>query len=226
MKNAVQKFYEFLSRPLYARSRIAIALLVVPLLLSFWQPLWKISMQAPQYPQGLSMDIYPHTVIGGHDGQDIREINILNHYIGMSPIDRTQLTDLDWLPFAIGGLALFALRVAAIGNVRSLVDLFVLTSYLCGFAMARFVYKLYTYGHNLNPDAPVRVAKFTPALFGTRQVGNFTTHSFPQLGAFFILAFALGVLVITIVHFVSGRREAVRSEHEEGMHGGGVRAPA
>src|SRR5581483_935601 len=187
-----------LDQPIRPSARIAIALLVIPLVLSFWVPLWRISMEAPQYPNGLSLDIFPHTIVGGHDGLDIREINILNHYIGMRPLDRAQFSDLDWLPFAIGGLALFALRVAAIGNVRSLVDLFVLTTYFCAFAFARFVYKLYTYGHELNPDAPVKVKGFTPALFGTKQIANFTTHSWPQAGSIFILAFALGIAIIMV----------------------------
>lgn len=208
MKTVIRNFYETLTYPLSPRARIVIALLVIPLLLAFVFPLWRISMEAPQYPLGLSMDIYPHTVVGGHDGADIKEINILNHYIGMRPIDRAQLTDLDWLPFAIGGLALLALRCAAIGNVRSLIDLFVLTSYFCAFAMGRFVYKLYTYGHVLDPDAPVKVPGFTPALFGTKQIANFTTHSFPQLGAIGILVFALGLAFLSVAQFVRRRRAA------------------
>lgn len=208
MRNAAHDFYEFLGRPIYPTARLALALLVIPLVLSFSQPLWKISMEAPQYPQGLSMEIYPHTIVGGHDGSDIHEINILNHYIGMRKIDRAELSDLDWLPFAIGGLVLITLRVAAIGNVRSLVDLAVLTLYFGGFAMARFVYKLHTYGHELDPDAPVKVPGFTPALFGTKQIANFTTRSFPQLGAVFIGLFAAGVVAVVIVHLVVGRRVA------------------
>ncbi len=208
MNKAIRDFYEFLGRPIYPQARLALALLVIPLVLSFWQPLWKISMEAPQYPQGLSMEIYPHTIEGGHDGSDIHEINILNHYIGMRKIDRAELSDLDWLPFALGGLVLFTLRVAAIGNVRSLVDLMVLTLYFCVFAMARFVYKLYSYGHNLDPDAPVKVPGFTPALFGTKQIANFRTHSFPQLGAVFIVVFAAGIVAVVLWHLVAGRRAA------------------
>ncbi len=204
-------FFDRLGRPIDLRARVALALLVIPLLLAFSQPLWRISMVAPQYPDGLSMDIYPHTVIGGHDNKDIREINILNHYIGMLPIDRTHLTDLDWMPFALGGLALFTLRVAAIGNVRSLVDLFVLTTYVCSFAFVRFAYKLYTYGHDLNPDAPVKVPGFMPALFGTKQIANFTTSSFPQLGTLFIMVFVTGVAVVTVLHLIGPRRAGAQS---------------
>jgi hypothetical protein len=199
MRHALRNFHAALSRDLAPRTRLAVALLVLPLLLSFVLPLWRISLDAPQYPQGLTVDIFPHELVGGHDGADINEINILNHYIGMRHITRSELRDLDWLPFAIGGLALLALRVAAVGNVRSLVDIAVLTSYFCAFAMGRFVYTLYRYGHELSPDAPFKVPGFTPGLFGTKQVANFTTHSFPQGGAVGLLVFAGGLAVLALV---------------------------
>jgi hypothetical protein len=208
VKNFVRRFYELLSEPLYTRDRIVLALLVPLLLATFLLPLWRISMEAPQYPEGLSMDIYPHTVVGGHGGSDIAEINILNHYIGMQKIDRANLSDLGWLPFAIGALAVLTLRVAVIGTVRSPIDMSVITLYVCLFAFARFVYRLYVFGHELNPAAPVKVPGFTPALFGTKQIANFTTHSYPQPGAIFIALFAAGVTGVAIWHVLASRRRA------------------
>ncbi len=204
--NAIRDFYDFLGRPIFPAARLALALLVVLLLSSFILPLWRISMEAPQYPEGLSMDIFPHKVVGGHGNTDIAEINILNHYIGMRKIDRASLTDLGWMPFAIGGLAIFTLRVAVIGKMRSLVDLAVITGYVCIFAFARFVYMLYTYGHELDPNAPVKVPGFTPALFGTKQIANFTTHSYPQAGAIAIALFAAGVCAVAVWHTAASRR--------------------
>src|SRR5512139_1609193 len=148
MQLALDKFYTFLDRPLFLRSRLILALLVVPLVLTFTQPLWKISMTAPQYPDGLYMEIYAHKIEGGNHGQHIKEINTLNHYIGMHKIDRAELSDLDWIPFGLGLLIILTLRCAAIGNVRALVDLVVVAGYIGGFAFGKFVYKLYVFGHN------------------------------------------------------------------------------
>lgn len=177
VKEALDRFYEFLETPIKMPARIVLALLVVPLLLVFTQPLWNISMKAPQYPNGLSLDIFAHKVEGGNNGNDIREISTLNHYIGMAPISREQLSDLDWIPFALGVLVILALRVAAIGNVRMLVDLAVVSIYFSIFALARFVYRLYVLGHDLDPRAPVTVDPFMPAIFGTKQIANFTVTS-------------------------------------------------
>lgn len=210
MKVHLDKFYAFLDRPLFPSSRLILLALVVPLVLAISQPLWRISMKAPQYPKGLHMDIYAHKVEGGHDGRDVAEINTLNHYIGMKKIDRAELTDLDWIPFALGFLVIFALRCAVIGNVRALLDLTVMTGYVSLFAMGRFVYKLYVFGHELAPEAPLQVEPFTPAIFGTKRIANFEISSGPQLGSVLIGLFVTGLVAVTAWHLVAGRRAAVR----------------
>ena len=204
----VDRFEEFLDEPIRFRSRILLALLIIPLLLSFTQPLWRISMEAPQYPQGLEMDVYAYKLDGGHDGHDIQEINELNHYIGMHHIDRSEFKDLDWIPFALGLLAILTLRAAAIGKVRSLIDLSVLTAYVGAFSLVRFVYKLYVFGHDLDPRAPVEIKPFMPVVIGNKQVANFTTHSWPHLGTALMSLFAVGVVAIAVWHCWIGYRQA------------------
>ena len=211
LRQSLHSFYAFLDRPMFLGARLALAALVIPLCLGFTAPLWKISMVAPQYPGGLYMEIYAHKVDGGHDAHDIVEINELNHYIGMKPIDRAALTDLDWIPFALGLLALLTLRCAAIGNIRSLIDLVVVSGYIASFAFARFIYKLWYFGHSLAPDAPIKLTPFTPAVIGKKQVANFAVESWPQGGTFWITAFLVGLTAITAWHLFAGRRAAVRA---------------
>ncbi len=215
MRHPMQRFYEFLDRPLYGWGRVVLALAVIPLVLSFGRPLWRIRLEAAQYPKGLYMDIYAHKLDGGNHGQHIKEINTLNHYIGMHKVERAELADLDWIPFALGLLVLLTLRTAAIGNVRALVDLGVMTLYISGFAMARFVYKLYVFGHNLDPTAPIKVKPFTPAIFGSKQVANFTTYSTPQIGTFLVGLFALALFGVLAWHLVGGRLAAAKLERAE-----------
>jgi copper chaperone NosL len=208
----LSRFYEFLDRPLFGWSRVVLALLVIPLVLSFSAPLWKISLHAPQYPDGLWMEVYMDKVEGGNGGQHINEINTLNHYIGMHKIDRRELADLDWIPFAVGLLVLLALRCAAIGNVRALLDLVVVTGYVTVFAFGRFIYKLYVFGHTLDPTAPLKVKPFTPAIIGSKQIANFTTTSMPQLGTFLVGMFATGVTVLLAWHLFMGRAAMLRGQ--------------
>ena len=184
---------------LVTRSRLLLIALIAPLLLSLTAPLWVMKFSAPQYPNGLALQIYAHTVTG-----DVQEINTLNHYIGMRHLDRAALSDLDWIPFAIGILVLLSLRVAAIGDVRSLVDLTVLCFYFSAFSFARFVYKLYVFGHDLDPRAPITVAPFMPGVLGTKQIAQFTTTSVPAAGSFWLAFFGLSLVVLLAWNVASG----------------------
>jgi copper chaperone NosL len=211
MKLYLDKFYEFLNRPLAMWARPVIAVLSVGLLLAFTQPLWRISMEAAQYPNGLYMDIYTYKVQGGNEGQHLQEINTLNHYIGMRKLDEAAFSDLGWIPFALGALFIYALRVAAIGDVRGLIDLAVMTTYVSLFAFGRFVYMLYNFGHHLDPRAPMKVEPFMPVVIGSKKIANFTTHSMPQAGSVFLGIFVLGLFTILAWHLVAGRRAATRA---------------
>jgi len=69
---------------------------------------------------------------------------------------------------------------------------------------------------HLNPDAPVKVAPFTPPLLGTKQIANFTSTSLPQLGTLFVGVFATFTALLLAWHVFAGRRAAVRAEATAG----------
>jgi hypothetical protein len=194
------RFHRVLAQPLVPWARIALVLAVIPLAWGATQKLWMIEFFAPQYPKGLHLYVYSYTIEGGNGGIDLPEINTLNHYVGMRALDPADFADLDFLPFAIGALALLALRVAAIGDVRSLVDLAVLTGYFGLFGIGRFAYMLYTYGHNLDPRAPIRMEGFMPPLLGRAEIANFTVGSWPSLGTGLIAIFGAAVMLLALWH--------------------------
>lgn len=192
----LKKFDQKLDRPLPARARLALALLVLPVWFSFFVPLWHIHLQAPQYPKGLDLWIYSWKVEGGNDGHDVKEINTLNHYIGMRHLDRENLVDLDWLPFALGALMLLTLRTAVLGNLRTLIDLSVMVGYFSLFSLGRFVYQMYVFGHDLDPRAPMDVPPFMPPVLGSKQIANFTSSAYPGFGSAMMAVFAGGLIVL------------------------------
>jgi len=206
MTKALDAFYRFLDEPLFPWARIVLAVLTLLVIASFTAPMWHIRMVAPQYPEGLDLYIYSYKVDGGHDGADVQEISTLNHYIGMRPLDRTELTDLDWIPFLFVGMIILALRTAVIGKVSDLIDLLVLTSYAGIFGFGRLYYKLYTFGHDLDPRAPITIEPFTPVLRGEKQIANFFTEANPSAGTYYVAAFALGLSVLVVLHLAIGRR--------------------
>jgi hypothetical protein len=176
-------------------------LVVAALLLlagAYTMPLWNLTMFAPQYPDGLRLDIYSYKLEGGRGGQDVKEINVLNHYIGMKELATEDFTEFKWMPFVLGGIALLMLRTTVHGQMKDLVDLIVVFAYFGAFSLWSFGYKLYSYGHTLAPTAAVKVAPFMPPMFGYRKLANFEVYSYPAAGSY-VLGAVLAVLVFTLV---------------------------
>lgn len=199
MKELTRRFYAFLRRPPSATGRVLLVLASVSLVASMFLPFWKIRLVAPQYQEGLTLHIYAYKLVAGNGGQDLHEINGLNHYIGMKAIEEADFIEMRWVPFALGVFVLLALRAAAIGIVRGIVDLLVLYLYFTAFSLGSFYYRLYTYGHQLDPTAPVTIKPFTPVMIGTQQIANFQQSSYPDIGAIFLGLFP--VLVIGAIWF-------------------------
>jgi hypothetical protein len=180
---------------------VSAALLAVTLT----QPLWNLTMFAPQYPDGLRMDIYTQQLKGDRNGQDIKEINVLNHYIGMRDLSTEDFTEFKWMPFAIGVLGLLFLRAAVLGTMGALVDSAVLFVYFGAFSLWSFGYKLYMYGHNLAPTAPVKVPPFSPPMFGYRQIANFEVYSYPRAGSYAMAGAAVLLLGAVVIAWRAAR---------------------
>jgi len=205
MKNFLLKSNRFLERPLGGWSRIFLVLAAALLISVYVLPLWNLTMFAPQYPDGLRLDIYSYKLVGGNGGQDLREINLLNHYIGMKDLTQADFTEFKWIPFVVGIIALLFLRAAVLGTVSHLVDALVLYTYFGLFSLFSFAYKLYSYGHNLAPTAPVRVKPFMPPLYGHEKIANFDIYSYPK-GASYLLALVVVALLCSFFFVWRDRR--------------------
>ncbi len=184
MKEIIQKWEKLQDTPLNLRSRILVLISVIFLVSVFIFPLWRMQFFATFYPDGLKLYIYSYKLEGGKTAgrDDLREINTLNHYIGMKPLSQSDFAEFTYLPFVFGALGLLTLRAVVLGKVSTLVDLIVMYFYVGFFSILDFYNKLYTYGHNLAPDAPIKVQPFTPPLFGKKLIAQFTVYSYPSLG--------------------------------------------
>jgi copper chaperone NosL len=91
-------------------------------------------------------------------------------------------------------------------HLRSLADLSVLSLYFGAFSLGSFAYRLYTYGHQLDPHAPMKIAPFMPVVMGSQQIANFVQTSLPLAGTICMTAF----LVLLIAALVSSIRQARR----------------
>jgi copper chaperone NosL len=188
-------------------SRFLLAFASALLLAVLVTPIWRIHLIAPQYPEGLGMEIRANTVrgVGEHD---LDNINELNHYIGMKTIDAGAIKELRVIPAVIVTLAVLGFAVALLGR-RSLawgwLGLFVVAG-AAGFY--DFWKWSYDYGHHLDMEnAIIKVPGMTyqPPLIGTKQLLNFTAASWPAIGG--ILVF-VAYLVALAALLLSRRRTA------------------
>jgi copper chaperone NosL len=209
VKTRALAFASFLDRPVNGTGRLLLLLSIVALLAGGALPLWRISLVAPQYAEGLTLDMYAYQIVAGNNGQDLAEINTLNHYIGMKPIAQADFLEMRVLPFAIGVFALLALRAAVIGRIVTVVDLAVLFLYFGMFSLGSFVYRLYTYGHHLDPQAPMKISPFMPVVVGSQQIANFVQTSLPLAGTICMGAFFMLLVAVLVSSAREARREVV-----------------
>lgn len=202
----IQRFSEALIQPLNLKSRILVVLAAVVLVPTFILPLWHMEFWAQQYPEGLELHIYSHSLVGGDDGNDLAEINILNHYIGMAELDPEDFVELKWIPLVVSVLGAFVLRAAVLGTVGSIVDIMVMCFYFALFSLWSFYSKLSAYGHQLDPKAAVQVQPFSPPVFGHKMVGQFDVWSYPAAGVYMFVIF--GVLLLAAMWLSWPRRDS------------------
>ena len=163
----------WLEEVLTTRARWAVFGAGLLLVAALFFPLWEITMFAQMFPEGIRMSIYAHKLVGGNAGADLQGINILNHYIGMREIRAADFPEMKFIPFALGFFVLLGLRAALFGRVHQVVDLLVLFSYFGLFSLMAFYTRMHAFGHQLNPEAPIKVAPFTPPVFGHQHIANF-----------------------------------------------------
>ena len=101
-------------------STVAMWVAAAAILGVFVFPLWKISLHAPQYPQGLGIDIWIHRIEGATP-HDLQNINGLNHYIGMKAIVPDSIPELRFMKYFAFGLSLLAASVALVRRRWALV---------------------------------------------------------------------------------------------------------
>lgn len=166
------------------------------LILVYFFPIWQIRLNAPQYPEGIGMYIWGHTITG-QNKNDLDNINRLNHYIGMKEIHPQSIPELKIIPPLIGFLIVFGL-VGAILKKRLLLFIWLAVFLILLLAgMVDFYLWGYDYGHDLNPMAPIKVPgmAYQPPLIGSKQILNMRATSIPHIGALvMMLSFTLGFM--------------------------------
>ena len=171
-------------------------------------PIWRIDLDAPQYPEGLQMFIHANKLSGNVD-----IINGLNHYIGMKTLHADDFVEFKVLPGIIIFYALLFFAVAYLARRKWMNLLFVLFVGFGVLAMVDFWRWEYDYGHNLNPDAAIIVPgmAYQPPLLGFKQLLNFGAYSIPATGGFIFIAVGAILLGCVIYEWKKGKASAIKA---------------
>lgn len=169
-------------------SRILLLTGAVLLVVSAFLPWWGLYLEAPQYPEGLSIIVYPSKLEG-----ELDILNNLNHYIGMANISEAGFPELQFIPYLIFGIAAIILLSALLGSkkVTYLVCLLLVIGGAAG--MYDMYHWLNTFGTNLDSNAPIHVKPFVPPVIGKNTLANFTTYSSFRYGIYFLLFSVIAV---------------------------------
>jgi copper chaperone NosL len=185
----------------------SVVLLVISAILTlgvFVKPLWFISLEAPQYPEGITMYLHVNKITGNEENT-LDNINILNHYIGMKYIVPESIPELTYFPYIIIGLCITGV-LAAFSRKKWLAYTWIISlTVLCILGIYVFWLWEYDNGHNLDPNAAIKVEGMTyqPPLFGEKWLLNFKATSYPHVGGILL---GISVLLANAVWFVQRKK--------------------
>ncbi len=160
------------------------------LMISMITPYWSLTLKAPQYPKGLRVDVFVSDLHG-----DMSEIDELNHYLGLPPLNQGGQFERSISVVAIVTLGLLLMAGVFVHNRWA--ALFALPALGFPFVfLGDLWWILYRYGHSIDPHSALggAIQPFTPPLFGDGKVGQFGTFAKPEIGLY--LAFAAVVVVL------------------------------
>jgi hypothetical protein len=168
------------------------------LILSIFFPYWRMTLHAPQYPKGLTVQAYVNRIEG-----DVREIDGLNHYIGMRPLDEAAALEKSIAIIGIIGVALLIFAAVYI-HTRWAALLALPALLLPVLFLADLQYWLAHFGQNLDPQAPLSssVDPFVPPVLGEGVIAQFRTWAMPDAG----LWMACGASLLIAVGLWAHRR--------------------
>jgi copper chaperone NosL len=165
------------------------------LLISIFLPYWEMDLHAPQYPGGLHLTAYVNRLTG-----DVQELDGLNHYIGMRPLNEAAQFEKSVSILAILTLSLLILAATFIHT--KWVTLFALPAVLMPVMfLADLAWWLRKFGLNLDPRAPLSSAiePFVPAVLGKGTIAQFETIAWPGIGLY--LGTLASILVVVGLYY-------------------------
>lgn len=177
--------------------------------MAYFFSVWKIELEAPQYPEGLKLEIWATGLKG-----DVASINNLNHYIGMAHLDNEAFWEFKVLPWLLAVMIAAGLLMLWSNRRKALAAYFIFLLLIAAAASYDFWRWEYEYGHNLDPTAAIKVPgmAYQPPFIGYKELLNFLAGSLPDTGGWFIIIPACIIALVCYYEcFVLRKRELTKA---------------
>lgn len=177
-------------------SRVVLVASGVLFLISILYPMWRIELSAPQYPEGLVLQLHASKIAG-----DVDIINGLNHYIGMKTLHTEDFIEFKIITYILIFFGCFSILAAIIAKRKFAVALLISLFVFVALAATDFYRWNYEYGHNLDPNAAIKVPgmAYQPPVIGYKQLLNFGAYSIPDVGGWLLILAGTLIFVVVLV---------------------------
>ena len=174
----------------------------------FYYPLWKITLVAPQYPEPLGLNIHINKLSDGDQFNDVNNIDLLNHYIGMHHLPSKDnvkkgviesFPEFTYIPIIVGLMIVLGMVFGFLGKKKLYAIWLGCIAVFGILGIYDFYSWLHKYGNELDPNAILKMTDpatgklmaYNPPIFGFKHILNFEVYSYPAAGAYFIFASVL-----------------------------------
>ena len=197
-KYSLFKIYTMKNSPLSITSKTLLFLAAVLFVWSLFVPLWRIELDAPQYPEGLVLQLHANKI-----GGNVDIINGLNHYIGMATLHTENFIEFKVLPYVFSAFALFSIALIFFNSRNAIKIFFFVLLAFVALSASDFYRWNYEYGHNLDPAAAIIVPgmSYQPPLLGYKQLLNFGAFSIPDIGGYMLAGAIMLVGAIVVMEY-------------------------
>lgn len=165
-------------------------------------PIWYVALEAPNYPKTAfpeGIPVWFH--VDGFSG-DIHEMNTINHYVGMYPMEAGARHERAAGPFIMLGMTFLLVLFLACHTRWSAWLLLPTALFPPGF-FAFYAGWMYWFGHNMQDWGAFKIKAFMPTALGVGHVAHFTTKSFPSIGFYVWVVIA----ILSILAILARRKE-------------------
>jgi hypothetical protein len=190
------------------------------LLALFVYPLWKITLVAPQYPEPLGLNIHINKLSDGVQFNDVNNIDLLNHYIGMHHLPSSEnvkkgdvepFLEFTYMPIIVGVMIVLGIVIGIMGRKKIYAAWLGVLAILGLLGIYDFYSWLQKYGSELDPNAILKmtdpntgeIMAYNPPIFGYKKMLNFEVYSYPSEGAYFIIG---AVVIVLLAWFLSPKK--------------------